>query len=108
LQVVLASGLILIGTFNEIVGYFVPSVVFFLGLSAAAILVLPRPQSRQEVFEAPLHPLPISLFLTLVVVMLALFVLGQTRQTLIGAAVVALGIPVSWIVVRKRSATTLL
>ena len=107
-QVVLASGLILIGTFNDILGYFVPSVVFFLGLSAAAILVLPRPQSRQDVFEAPLHPLPISLFLTLIAVMLALFVLGQTRQTLIGAAVVALGIPVSWIVVRKRSATTLL
>jgi APA family basic amino acid/polyamine antiporter len=101
-QVVLASGLILIGTFNDILGYFVPSVVFFLGLSAAAILVLPRPLSRQDVFEAPLHPLPISLFLTLIVVMLALFVIGQTRQTLIGAAVVALGIPVSWIVVRRR------
>jgi hypothetical protein len=102
-QVVLASCLVLAGTFNEILGYFVPSVVFFLGLSAAAILVLPRPRSQREVFEAPLHPLPITLFLVLVIVLLALFLVGQTKQTLLGAAVVALGIPASWFVIRRKS-----
>lgn len=102
-QVVLASILVLVGTFNEILGYFVPCVVFFLGLSTAAILKLPRPQARPDVLETPLHPVPIALFLTLIGVLLMLFVVGQTRQTLLGAAVVALGIPVSFLVVRRRA-----
>jgi len=100
-QVVLASGLVLIGTFNEILGYFVPCVVFFLGLSAAAILVLPRPRGQRAVFETPLHPAPVALFLALIAVLLILFVVGQTRQTLLGAAVVALGVPVSFVVMRR-------
>lgn len=98
-----ASTMVLVGTFNEILGYFVPCVVFFLGLSTAAILKLPRPQARPDVLETPLHPVPIALFLTLIGVLLMLFVVGQTRQTLLGAAVVALGIPVSFLVVRRRA-----
>jgi hypothetical protein len=43
---------------------------------------------------------PIALFLVLVVVMMVLFAAGQPVQTSIGAAVTALGIPVSWLVVR--------
>jgi APA family basic amino acid/polyamine antiporter len=105
-QVVLSSCLVLVGTFNEILGYFIPSVVFFLGLSAAAILVLPRPRAQRDVFETPLHPAPIALFLALIVVLIALFVIGQPRQTLLGAAVVALGVPASWLVIRRRAATT--
>ena len=42
-QVSLACVLVLLGTFDQILGYFVPAAVFFLGLSAAAVLVLPRP-----------------------------------------------------------------
>jgi basic amino acid/polyamine antiporter, APA family len=101
-QVVLASGLVLLGTFNDILGYFVPCAVFFLGLAATAVLILPRPDTSADVFRTPLHPLPIGLFLLMVVSVLALFVVGQPRQTLLGALVVALGIPASWFVVRHR------
>jgi APA family basic amino acid/polyamine antiporter len=100
LQVALACGVVLMGTFDEILGYFVPSAVLFLGLSAAAVLVLPRPEGEAHVFRAPLHPLPIALFLVLVAGVLTLFVLGQPRPTMIGAAVLAAGIPVSFAVVR--------
>ena len=100
-QVALASLLVAIGTFNDILGYFVPCAVFFLGLSATAILVLPRPRQDGDVFTAPLHPLPIVMFLALILALLALFVLGQPRQTLLGVLVVALGIPVSWLVVPR-------
>jgi hypothetical protein len=34
---------------------------------------------------------------------LVLFALGQPRQTLLGALVVVLGVPVSWLVVPRRS-----
>ena len=100
LQVALACGFVLLGTFNEILGYFVPSAVLFLGLSAAAVIVLPRPADGAPVFRAPLHPLPIALFLVLIVGVLALFVMGQPRQTMIGAVVLALGVPVSFAVIR--------
>jgi basic amino acid/polyamine antiporter, APA family len=102
-QVALASLLVALGTFNDILGYFVPCAVLFLGLSATAILVLPRPRESDEVFAAPWHPLPIVLFLGLILALLALFVLGQPRQSLLGAFVVALGIPASWLVMPRRS-----
>lgn len=106
-QVVLACLLVTFGTFDQILGYFVPVVIFFLGLSAAAILVLPRPTRDAAVFRNPWHPLPIVLFLLLVIVMIALFALGRPLQTLIGAAVAALGVPASFFVLKRadRSAT---
>lgn len=101
-QVTLAIILVLLGTFDAILGYFVPAAVFFLGLSAAAMLRLPRPPADGTVFRAPAYPLPIVLFLLLVLGMLALFALGRPLQTFLGAAVVALGLPVSRLVVRPR------
>ena len=100
IQVALACVLVMLGTFEQILGYFIPAAVFFLGLSAAAILKLPRPPDDPAIFRAPWHPLPILVFLVLVVVMVALFAVGRPTQTLIGATVVALGIPVSWIVIK--------
>ena len=101
-QVTLACGLVLLGTFNDILGYFVPCAVFFLGLAATSVLTLPRPEARADVFRMPLHPLPIVLFLLMVVSILALFLAGQPRQTLLGALVVALGIPISHVVLWRR------
>jgi APA family basic amino acid/polyamine antiporter len=105
-QVTLACLLVTVGTFDQILGYFIPVVVFFLGLSAAAILVLPRPRPDAAAFRSPWHPLPIVVFLVLVVVMIALFSVGRPVQTLIGATVVALGIPVSRLVVRRPQGHT--
>ena len=104
IQVALACVLVMLGSFDQILGYFVPAAVFFLGLSAAAILVLPRPPDDPSVFRAPWHPLPIIVFLVLVVIMVALFAIGRPMQTLIGAVVVGLGIPVSWLVVGRGRA----
>ena len=101
-QIVLACGLVLLGTFNDILGYFVPCAVFFLGLSATAVLILPRPDRAADVFRTPLHPLPIALFLVMVVAVLALFFTGQPRQTLLGALIVALGVPVSSLVASAK------
>ena len=106
IQVALACVLVMLGSFDQILGYFVPAAVFFLGLSAAAILVLPRPPDDPSVFRAPWHPVPIIVFLVLVVIMVALFAIGRPMQTLIGAVVVGLGIPVSWFVVRRRVVAT--
>ena len=100
IQASLASILALLGSFNQILGFFVPGAVFFLGLSAAAVLALPRPANDPRVFRAPLHPLPILFFLVLIVAMIVLFIAGQPKETAIGAAIIALGLPVSYVVIR--------
>jgi hypothetical protein len=51
-----------------------------------------------RVFRAPLHPLPIVVFLLFITAILVLFAAGQPRQTLLGALVVAAGIPVSFLI----------
>lgn len=108
-QVGLACLLVTLGTFDQILGYFLAAAVFFLGLSAAAILVLPRPGRDAAVFRATAHPLPIVVFLVLVVTIIVLFAVASPVQTLTGAAVVALGVPVAWVVGRRkaRSAETM-
>jgi len=94
-QASLACVLVLLGSFDQILGYFVPAAVFFLGLSAAALLKLERPSPSSDVFRTPVYPLPLIVFLALIAVMLALFIVGQPTQTSLGAAVVMLGLLVS-------------
>jgi APA family basic amino acid/polyamine antiporter len=101
-QVSLACLLVLLGTFDQILGYFVPAAVFFLGLSATAILVLPR-TSDATVFRAPLHPLPILVFLVLIAAILVLFTMNRPVQTLLGGLVVALGIPAARFLPQARA-----
>ena len=101
IQTGLACLLIAVGTFDQILGYFMPVTILFLGLSAAALLKLPRPADDGHIFRAPWHPLPIVLFLLLIGVVLVLVVAGQPRETLIGGAIAALGVPASFLVSRS-------
>ena len=103
IQTGLACLLIALGTFDQILGYFVPVTVLFLGLSAVALLRLPRPANDGSVFRVPLYPLPVALFLGLIVVVLVLFVAGRPRETLLGAAIALLGVPVSFAFRRVRT-----
>ena len=96
IQTALACVLIAVGTFEQILGYFIPVTIFFLGLSAASLFRLPR-RDDPRIFRAPLHPLPLALFLFLIVVVLILVAAGRPRETLIGAAIAALGVPASLI-----------
>ncbi len=91
LQAALASLLVLLGSFDQILGYFVPAAVFFLGLSAATLFRLDRGSRHTSTFLVPMFPLPLVLFLLLIVVMLVLFAGGQPTQTSLGGGVVLLG-----------------
>jgi APA family basic amino acid/polyamine antiporter len=102
IQVSLACLLVLLGTFDQILGYFIPAAVFFLGLSAAAILVLPRAAGDPTAFRAPLHPLPIGVFLALIVGILVLFAVNRPLQTALGGLVVALGVPAASLLPKIR------
>ncbi|MGC4084414.1 MAG: amino acid permease [Vicinamibacterales bacterium] len=53
IQATLAVVLVLLGTFDQILGYFVPAAVFFLGLSAASLFRFERRAPDTGVFRTP-------------------------------------------------------
>jgi APA family basic amino acid/polyamine antiporter len=102
LQAVLASLIVMLGTFNEIVAYFTFSVVFFVALTVVAMFVLRRKHGNAPPYRTPGYPLTPLLFLVLVAVLLVLLAGNNPKQAFLGVAVVALGVPVYHLLFRKR------
>jgi basic amino acid/polyamine antiporter, APA family len=90
-QALLASLLVLLGTFDSIVAYFIFVTVAFIALTVAAVFVLHR---REPAWRAPGHPWPALIFLSMVGGLLVLLALNNPVQAALGVAVVALGVPV--------------
>jgi len=84
--------LVLVGTFADIVVYFVFVTVAFIAMSVAALYRLPETGDRG--FKTPLRRLTPLVFVGLCVLLLTLLLAGRTAQALLGALVVALGVPV--------------
>ena len=101
LQAVLASVLIMLGTFQQIITYFIFVTVIFIGLTVAALFVLRR-RLTDSPYRAPGYPATPLLFLCLVVVLLVLIARQDPTQAFLGVAVVGLGVPVYELVVRRR------
>ena len=102
IQAALACVLVALGSFEEILGYFIPVTVLFLGLSAASLMFLPRPDDDERVFRTPWYPLPLVCFLLLIAVVLALFAAGRPKETLIGAGIALIGVPASFLVIGRQ------
>lgn len=103
LQAALASLLVLSGTFDQIVGYFVFAVVVFIALTVAALFVLRRKDQRTPEYLTPGYPIVPVIFITLVIGLLVLLGANRPQQSFLGVAVVALGAPVYFLIFRKRS-----
>jgi basic amino acid/polyamine antiporter, APA family len=101
-QAALASALALAGSFDEIVGYFVPVVVLFLALTIAAVYVFRRRGSPRPLYLTPGYPFTPLLFLTLVALLLVLLAGNNPRQAVLGALATAAGLPVYFIFFRGR------
>jgi APA family basic amino acid/polyamine antiporter len=91
-QAVLASALVTVGSFGEIVAYFIFVTVAFVALTVAGVFRLPRPQPGG--YRTPGYPWTPLAFLLLLTTILVLLAAGRPAQVAAGAAVVALGIPV--------------
>ena len=98
LQAGLASLLVALGTFNDIVAYFVFVTVAFIAASVAGLYRLPESAAG---FRTPLRRVTPAVFVGLSVVLLALLLAGKPTQALLGVAVVALGAPV-YAALRRR------
>ena len=91
LQAVLACLLIAVGTFSDIVAYFIFITVAFIAASVAGLYRLPPPASG---YRTPLRRVTPAVFIALCAVLLVMLVAGRPVQALLGLAVVAAGIPV--------------
>jgi APA family basic amino acid/polyamine antiporter len=93
IQAALSVLLILVGTFETIMAYFVFATVVFLGLTVFGLFRI-RGRSRETAYVAPLFPATAIVFLVSVALVLVLLAAGRPLQAALGMAVVALGIPV--------------
>ena len=114
LQAALASLLVAVGTFRQIVAYFFFVTIVFIALTVAAVLVLRRrgaganargggggAAARAATYRTTGYPFTPLAFLALVAVLLALVAADNPRQAFLGVAVVALGWPVYRLLFRK-------
>jgi len=103
LHAVLASLLVLWGSFNQIISYFIFVVVIFVALTVAALFVLRRKQGVSDGYKTPGYPLTPIVFLLLAGVMLFLLGSNSPKQSFLGVGVVALGIPVYYLLFALKS-----
>jgi len=103
IQAMLASLLVLVGTFNTIISYFVFVVVIFIALTVAALFVLRYKAPAGIPYRTPGYPVTPIIFLLLLG--LLLFLLGghSPKQALMGVGVVAMGLPVYYLLFRGRT-----
>jgi APA family basic amino acid/polyamine antiporter len=94
LQAALASVLVVAGSFNEIVSYFVFVVVVFIALTIVALFKFRRQDSSSARYLTPGYPVTPLVFLVMIVVLLFLIGSNNPTQAALGVAVVALGLPV--------------
>jgi APA family basic amino acid/polyamine antiporter len=103
LQAVLASLLAALGTFNEIVSYFIFVVVVFIALTVAALFILRRRQSNGVAYLTPGYPFTPAIFLLLILLLLILLASNNPTQALLGVSVVSLGLPVYILLFRRKA-----
>ncbi len=103
IQATLASVLVLSGSFNQIVAYFIFVTVLFLALTVAGLFVVRRRSAATALVPlTPGYPVTPLLFLTLVAVLLLLIAAHNPVQAALGLGIVGLGAPVYWWVFRRQ------
>jgi APA family basic amino acid/polyamine antiporter len=102
LQAVMASVLVVTGSFNDILSYFVFVVIVFIALTVAALFKFHREDSAGVRYLTPGYPLTPILFLAMIVPVLVLIGSNNPVQAFRGAAVVALGLPVYLFLFRNK------
>jgi APA family basic amino acid/polyamine antiporter len=91
IQATLASAMVLLGTFSDIVAFFIFVTVAFIAASVATLYRLPPPAAGA--FATPARRFTPAVFVGLCLVLLALLLAGKPLQALLGVAIVACGVP---------------
>ena len=105
LQASLASVLVVVGSFNDIISYFIFVVIVFVGLTVAALFKL-RAAGHNPGYLTPGYPVTPIIFIALIVLLLVLIGGDKPKHALLGVAVVSLGLPFYLLVFRPRGKAT--
>lgn len=97
LQAIVASALVVSGSFDQILSYFMAATLAFLVLTVVVIYILPREPGAAPVLGYPLTPLGFIVPVALIVVMR---LVGDPIRSGIGMGMVALGLPIYEIFLR--------
>jgi APA family basic amino acid/polyamine antiporter len=89
----LASALVMLGSFDQIVSFLICAAMGFVALAAAALFVIRRRAPDVEAFRVPGYPWTPGAFVALVVCVLALLAVNRPMEALGGLAIVGLGWP---------------
>ena len=100
IQVLLASILILAGNFQQIISYFFFIVVVFIAMTVAGLFVIRRDEYAG--YRTPLYPVTPIVFLSITAIVLFFIGMRDPTRTLLGIAVVLLGLPVYYFVFQKK------
>lgn len=115
LQAALASLLVAIGTFEQIIAYFFFVTIVFIALTVAAVFPLRRRDARNATgnvhnatgettttYRATGYPFTPLVFLVLVSLLLVLIASNNPKQAFLGVIIVALGLPVYHLIFRGK------
>jgi APA family basic amino acid/polyamine antiporter len=94
LLAVLASAFALVGTFQEIVAFFMCTTLGFIALAAAALVVVRRRTAGPDAFRSPGYPASTLSFVVLVLAVVTLVAVSRPVQAALGFALVLIGVPV--------------
>lgn len=107
IQGVIASSLVAIGNFQQIIAYFMFIAIVFLALAGASVFIArERPSSTKPIFLTPAYPFVPLMFMALISLLLILLAAHSPRQAALGTAVVMLGLPVYKLFHRGSNAET--
>jgi len=101
----LSTVLVLLGTFDQIVSFFIAPMLVFLALAAGSAVVVRQRSTAPASFQAPGYPLTPFVFITLVVVVAVMVAANRPLQALAGIVMVALGVPVYRLLAGRAHAT---
>jgi APA family basic amino acid/polyamine antiporter len=101
IQAALASLLVLLGTFDQIVAYFVFVILIFIGLTVAGLFLFRRRARSETAYLTPGYPVTPVIFLLLILLLLVLLAASNPGQAFLGLGVVALGLPIYHLLFRR-------
>ena len=100
IQIILACVLIVSGTFEEIISYFFFVVVLFIALTVAGLFKIRKKEF--DGYKTILFPFTPLFFIAITAIVLLFIAMRNPFQTFLGVAVVLLGLPVYYLVFRKK------
>lgn len=101
-EAAMASLLAALGTFNQIVAYFVFITVIFIALTVGSVFRLKQRNADSTMRKTPGYPLTPIIFLSFVALLLFLLAGNNPRQAVLGVAIVLLGAPVYYLIFHRQ------